>query len=94
MKSRKKDEVDKFVTGGSSDSGNTNSKRGRPKKEQTLSTFTTRIQDRYLKKLKAFAYYKRVSQREVIEKALQEFFDGRGDELEEAMELYEQDNPL
>lgn len=82
--------MDKFVTGGSSESGNNKTNRGRPKKEHTLSTFTTRIQDQYLKKLKAFAYYKRVSQREVIEKALQEFFDGREEELEEAMELFEQ----
>lgn len=93
MANKNDNDVDDFISGGSSESsGKEKSSRGRPKKENTLTTYTTRMDDEFLEKLRAFAHYKRVSQREVLEKALEEFFDGREKELKEALKLWEQDN--
>ncbi len=86
-------DINRFVTGAPSKSDNNDSKQEKQYKSKgnTLSTYATRLQDKYILKIRAFAHFKRVSQRELIEKAMDEFFEGRQEELEEAVDIYRQE---
>ena len=83
--------VDEFIEGASYDSG---SERGRPPKpeDEKYKPFTTRLTPEMWEKLRAYAWYKRTSQREVVESALDELFDGRQDEVREAVQKYKAEN--
>lgn len=61
----------------------------RKSKNENLQTMTTRIQSDYLEKLKALAYFSRTSQREVIEAALDGYFENHKKELSEALKLFD-----
>lgn len=87
--------AESFVEGSSVKTGEEKEKssskgRGRPPKTQEeMEVFTTRLQKSYLKKVRAVAYInKDKSQREIIEKALDLYFDANEGEVEKALKIW------
>lgn len=69
-------EIDQFISG--------------VKKPGKLETLTIRIRPEYLERLRALSYLKRnTSQRDIIETALDWYFDQHKDDLKKAEKLYQ-----
>lgn len=67
----------------------TNTKSQEPQeKKQTKEPFYTTLQPRYKEIIQAEAYHDRISQREVVERALKAYYSGREEKLEESLKLY------
>lgn len=60
------------------------------KKEQTQQPFYTTLQPQFKEIIQAVAYYERISQREVVERAISAYYLSRPEKLNKAMEAYEQ----
>ena len=77
-KFKKSPQARDFITGGKPAAGN-------------LDTLTIRISPVTLERLRALAYFKRsTSQREIIEAALDKYFQKNAADLEKALKLWDQ----
>src|SRR5699024_1292903 len=90
-KQRKRDQkaVDQFAEGAdvSTNTENTQSQEA-PKEDHTQQPFYTTLQPQFKEIIQAAAYYERISQREVVEQALQSHYSDKQTELQEALEAY------
>lgn len=88
---RKRDQeaVDQFAEGAdvSTNTENMESQEA-PKEEPTQQPFYTTLQPQFKEIIQAAAYYERISQREVVEQALESFYSDKQQQLKEALESY------
>jgi hypothetical protein len=89
---RKRDEkaIDSFVSGADVKANSDSSRReAAPKKKSGKKEgFYTTLQSEHKERIQALAYYLRISQREVIERALKESFPEKSDTVQKALEEY------
>ncbi|HLR00003.1 MAG TPA: hypothetical protein VK102_06465 [Sphingobacterium sp.] len=86
---RNQEAVDEFVGGAdvSTNTENTQSQEA-PEEDRNQQPFYTTLQPEFKEIIQAAAYYERVSQREVVEQALQSYYSDREQELQDALEAY------
>ena len=82
FKKRPGKQAETFISGAGTKAGD--------KKPGNLETLTIRIRPEYLERLRALSYLKRnVSQRDVVETALDQYFRDHKADLERAEKLYQ-----
>ncbi|SMO94372.1 hypothetical protein [Fodinibius sediminis] len=88
---RKRDQeaVDQFAEGAdvSTNTENTKSQEA-PEEEHTQQPFYTTLQPQFKEIIQAAAYYERISQREVVEQALESYYSDKQQKLQKALEAY------
>jgi hypothetical protein len=85
---RDSESIDNFAEGADVHTNVNTSKK--QKKEQTQQPFYTTLQPQFKELIQAVAYYERISQREVVERAISAYYLSRPEKLNKAMEAYEQ----
>lgn len=81
--------IDSFVSGADVQSNSASKKREpTPPKKEKMEGFYTNLQPSYKEQIQALAYYLRISQREVVERALADSFPAKSETVQNALEAF------
>lgn len=90
-KQRKKDTeaMEQFVEGADMQSNVSDSSDSTSSEEEEVQQpFYTTLQPRFKEMIQAVAYYERISQREVVERALESYYQDNQQQLQNALDVY------